>query len=90
MLYLSNNDWLGMPASIWVCLFAFAVAILVLGVTRPGRALYAIGGNVDAARAAGIRTDRVLWTTPIVASIWSIVARFDRPAGERPPEEFAC
>ena len=43
-------------------------AIAVLGFTRSGRALYAIGGNVDAARAAGIRTDRVLWLTLIVAS----------------------
>jgi simple sugar transport system permease protein len=68
MLYLSNTKWLGMPASIWVCLVAFAVAIVVLGFTRPGRALYAVGGNVDAARAAGIRTDRVLWLTLIVAS----------------------
>jgi simple sugar transport system permease protein len=69
MLYLSNTNWLGMPASIWVCLLAFAVAIVVLGFTRPGRALYAIGGNVDAARAAGIRTDRVLWLTLVVASV---------------------
>jgi simple sugar transport system permease protein len=68
MLYLSNTKWLGMPASIWLCLAAFAVAIVLLGFTRPGRALYAIGGNVDAARAAGIRTDRVLWLTLIVAS----------------------
>ncbi|MGC9665376.1 ABC transporter permease [Planosporangium sp. 12N6] len=68
MLYLSTTSWLGMPASIWVCLFAFAVAIVVLGFTRTGRALYAIGGNVDAARAAGIRTDRVLWLTLVVAS----------------------
>lgn len=68
MLYLSNTKWLGVPASIWLCLVAFAVAIVVLGFTRPGRALYAIGGNVDAARAAGIRTDRVLWLTLIAAS----------------------
>jgi simple sugar transport system permease protein len=69
MLYLSNTNWLGMPASIWVCLLAFVVAIVVLGFSRPGRALYAIGGNVDAARAAGIRTDRVLWLTLVVASV---------------------
>ena len=68
MLYLSNTNWLGMPASIWVCLIAFAVAIVVLGFTRAGRSLYAIGGNVDAARAAGVRTDRVLWLALIMAS----------------------
>jgi simple sugar transport system permease protein len=68
MLYLSNAKWLGMPASIWVCLLAFAVAVGVLGFTTRGRALYAIGGNVDAARAAGIRTDRVMWLTLVIAS----------------------
>jgi simple sugar transport system permease protein len=68
MLYLSNTQWVGLPASVWVCLAAFAVAVVVLGFTRQGRALYAIGGNVDAARAAGIRTDRVLWVTLIIAS----------------------
>ncbi len=69
MLYLSNAVWLGMPASVWVTLFAFAVAIVVLGFTTRGRALYAVGGNVDAARAAGIRTDLVLWVTLIIASV---------------------
>jgi len=68
MMYLSNTNWLGLPASIWVCFLAFAIAIVVLGFTRTGRALYAIGGNVDAARAAGIRTDRVLWSALIAAS----------------------
>jgi simple sugar transport system permease protein len=68
MMYLSNTSWVGLPASIWCCLLAFAVAIVVLGYTRTGRALYAIGGNVDAAKAAGIRTDRVLWLTLVAAS----------------------
>jgi simple sugar transport system permease protein len=74
MLYLSNTNWFGLPASIWVCFAVFAVAIVVLGFTRPGRALYAIGGNVDAARAAGIRTDRVLWLTLVVASALAALA----------------
>jgi simple sugar transport system permease protein len=69
MMYLGSAVWFGLPASIWVCMLAFAVGIVVLGYTRAGRALYAIGGNVDAARAAGIRTDRVLWLTLIVASM---------------------
>jgi len=37
--------------------------------TRVGRSLYAIGGNTDAARAAGIRTDRVLWVVLVLASM---------------------
>jgi simple sugar transport system permease protein len=68
-LYLGNAVWLGLPASIWICLVLYAVAILVTGYTRFGRSLYAVGGNADAARAAGIRVDRVLWITLIVAGL---------------------
>jgi simple sugar transport system permease protein len=69
MLYLGTAQWLGMPASVWLCLLLFAVGIVVLGFTSFGRSLYAIGGNVDAARAAGIRTDRVLWIVIVTASL---------------------
>lgn len=69
MLYLGSAVWLGVPASIWVCLILFAAGIVLLGFTSYGRALYAIGGNVDAARAAGIRTGRVLWTALVGAGL---------------------
>ncbi|MET0234024.1 MAG: ABC transporter permease [Kibdelosporangium sp.] len=69
MLYLGSAQWLGMPASVWVCLILFAVGMVVLGFTTFGRSLYAIGGNVDAAKASGIRTDRVLWIVLVTASV---------------------
>lgn len=69
MLYIGTAEWFGMPASVWVCLILFAVGIVVLGFTSFGRSLYAIGGNVDAAKAAGIRTDRVLWIVIVSASL---------------------
>ena len=68
MTYLGTTEWIGLPASVWVSLFLFAVGISVLGFTRVGRSLYAIGGNAAAAKAAGIRVDRVVWCTFIVAS----------------------
>ena len=74
MTYLGSAEWLGVPASVWLSLGLFAAGIVVLGFTRPGRALYAIGGNVDAARAAGIRTDRVLWLTLVVAGMLAALA----------------
>ncbi len=46
----------------------FAGGIVLLGYTRFGRSLYAIGGNPDAAKAAGIRTDRIVWIVLIGAS----------------------
>ncbi|WP_030325949.1 ABC transporter permease [Streptomyces sp. NRRL B-3229] len=69
MLYIGTAEWFGMPASVWVCLILFAVGIVVLGFTSFGRSLYAIGGNVDAAKAAGIRTGRVLWIVIVTASL---------------------
>ncbi|NUT50040.1 MAG: ABC transporter permease [Saccharothrix sp.] len=64
--YLGSATWLGLPAAVWLCALAFAVGIVVLGRFRQGRALYAIGGNVEAAKAAGIRADRVLWTVLVI------------------------
>jgi simple sugar transport system permease protein len=69
MIYLGQNSIAGIPMSVWICVGLFAIAVVVLGYTRWGRSLYAIGGNVDAARAAGIRTDRVLWSVLIIASV---------------------
>jgi len=69
MMYLGTAVWLGVPASIWLCVALFAAGIVLLGYTGFGRSLYAIGGNVDAAKAAGIRTDRVLWIALVGASV---------------------
>ena len=62
MLYLGTAVWLGVPPRSGSASLLFAVGI-VRARLHPASAasLYAIGGNVDAAKAAGIRTDRVLW-----------------------------
>jgi len=57
--YLGAQSLLGIPISVWVTGLIFLLASLFLGYHRVGRALYAIGGNVEAARAAGIRVDRI-------------------------------
>jgi simple sugar transport system permease protein len=72
--YLGTATWAGLPASIWICLLAYAVGIAVLALLRPGRALYAIGGNTDAARAAGIRTGRALWLTLVAGGMLAALA----------------
>jgi len=74
VLYLGNATWLGLPASIWLCALLFAAGIAVLGYLRHGRAVYAIGGNIDAARAAGIRADRVIWAVFMVAGVLAALA----------------
>jgi simple sugar transport system permease protein len=60
---------LGLPLSVWLGAFAFALAAMVLRYHRLGRALYAIGGNAEAARAAGIRVERITWGVYVLASV---------------------
>ncbi|WP_030664196.1 ATPase [Streptomyces rimosus] len=66
---LATSTLLGIPLSVWLAAAAFAVAGLVLKYHRVGRALYAIGGNPAAARAAGIRVERVMLGVFITAGV---------------------
>jgi simple sugar transport system permease protein len=72
--YLGQASWLGVPASVWLCAVLFAVGVVALGWYRHGRSLYAIGGNADAARTAGIRVERVVWIVLILASLLAAFA----------------
>lgn len=71
--YLGNASWLGVPGAVWLCLLLYLLAGLALAYLRHGRALYAIGGNAEAARAAGVRTDRITW---IVLALGGTLAAF--------------
>ncbi|NJC81401.1 ABC transporter permease [Planosporangium mesophilum] len=72
--YAGSAVWGRVPVSVWICAVLFAAGIVALGFLRHGRALYAIGGNVDAARAAGIRTDRVLIVGYVIAGLLAALA----------------
>lgn len=67
LLYLGNARWLGLPAAVWVSAGLFILAGYILRYHRFGRALYAIGGNAEAARAAGIPVDRYIWAVFAIA-----------------------
>ncbi|NUT93957.1 MAG: ABC transporter permease [Saccharothrix sp.] len=73
-LYLGATTWLGLPAAVWICVVLFAAGIFVLGYVRQGRSLYAVGGNKEAARAAGIRVDRVVWAVLIIGGVLAAIA----------------
>ncbi|WP_083958806.1 ABC transporter permease [Herbidospora mongoliensis] len=73
-LYLGSAVWLGLPAAIWITGVLFAIGMFALGYFRGGRALYAIGGNADAAKAAGIRVDRVVLMVFIIGGALAALA----------------
>jgi simple sugar transport system permease protein len=67
--YLGSTSWLGAPAAIWICGLLFLIGGSALAWLRHGRALYAIGGNAEAARTAGIRVDRITWAVLIIGGL---------------------
>jgi simple sugar transport system permease protein len=64
---------LGLPLAVWLAALTFLVAGVILRYHRLGRALYAIGGNAEAARAAGIRVERVTWGVYVLAGVLAAV-----------------
>ncbi|MFD0068560.1 ABC transporter permease [Streptomyces sp. NPDC056637] len=70
---LATTTFLRIPMSVWLAAVAFGVVGLILKYHRIGRALYAIGGNADAARAAGIRVERVMLGVFVVAGVLASV-----------------
>src|SRR5690348_15063133 len=73
-IYLGSQYLLGVPVSVWVTGAIFLLSALFLRYHRVGRAIYAIGGNTEAARAAGIHVDRVRIGVFIVASLLAALA----------------
>jgi ribose/xylose/arabinose/galactoside ABC-type transport system permease subunit len=69
LTYLGSANIMGLPASVIVFLIVAVVVGLVFQYHRYGRALYAVGGNEDAARAAGINVDRIIWSAFIFAGL---------------------
>ena len=72
--YGGSAVWLGIPSSVWICVALYAIAFVLLRYHRFGRAIYAIGGNAEAARAAGIRVERVTAAVFVIASLLAALA----------------
>lgn len=66
---LSKGTPLGLPNMV---IIAIAVALIVyffLNHTRPGRDIYTVGSNPDAAQVAGIRVQRVLFMVYVISGL---------------------
>jgi len=72
--------WLGtgyvgpIPAPIMVYVVVVAAAAVVLGRTSFGRAVYAIGGNENAARLSGLRVDGIKTVVFVIAGVSASLA----------------
>lgn len=64
----------GLPVPILVLVLAALVASFILNRTVVGREMYAVGGNVEAARLAGIRVRKVLVTVFVLSGVYAGMA----------------
>jgi ribose transport system permease protein len=60
---LGAGRWFGVPISLVLLIIAYVVGAVVLSKTVYGRSLYAVGGNPQAARLAGLRVELLKTST---------------------------
>lgn len=71
---LGTSELLGVPTSIVIFFAVFAVGAVVLSKSVFGRSIYAVGGNAEAARLAGIRVDLIRFTTYTITGACAALA----------------
>jgi len=71
---LGRGYWLGIPIPICIMTVIVLVMVLILRKTVFGRRVYAVGSNADAAKASGIRSDRILITVYILSGLLAALA----------------
>ena len=72
--YMGRGILLGIPVPIWIMAFVVAIVFLFLQYTTLGRSIYAIGANPSAAKASGIRVDRILLYAYMLSGLLAALA----------------
>jgi ribose transport system permease protein len=71
---LGSNDFATIKYTIWIFLAVIIVSWFLLSRTAFGRYIYAVGGNPEAARLAGIRVDGVKTTAFVLSGLAAGIA----------------
>jgi len=71
---VGGNEVIGVPIVVVFVLVILWAGTFVLDRTRYGRYLYAIGGNAEAARRAGVKVVLIKWWAFIICSFLAVVA----------------
>lgn len=68
-LYLGSGEIASIPFAVFLLVIIFALFALILKYTKFGLKVYAVGGNEDASREAGIDTKRVTLTVYVISGL---------------------
>jgi ribose transport system permease protein len=66
---VTQQDFLGVQLGVWYLFIIGVIVWYVLEHTPVGRSLFAIGGNAEAARLAGVSVGRITWGSLIVSAL---------------------
>jgi len=67
---IGKMRFLGVPFSVWVMIVSIIIFGFILSKTKFGRSVYAIGGNKDAARLAGLNPQRIVTISFVMMGIF--------------------
>ena len=68
-IQIGKERLLDIPVSVWIMVVALVIFGFILAKTRFGRSIYAIGGNKDAARLAGLNPRRIVLITFVMMGV---------------------
>lgn len=71
---LGRGQALGLPISVWILAATFALGAVVLRRTVYGHYVYAIGGNQEASRLAGLRVNVIKLSTYAIGGLAAAIA----------------
>ena len=77
-IYIRDDFFKSLGSTWWIPLVIFlgisTILLVLMSKTALGRHLYAIGGNEDAARLSGIRTERLKWLAYCIGTVTAAIA----------------
>jgi ribose/xylose/arabinose/galactoside ABC-type transport system permease subunit len=71
---LAQTSLMGIATPIWFMVILTIVAAVWMRYSTTGRAIYAVGGNAEAARLSGINTKRIIMTVFIINGVTAGIA----------------
>ena len=68
-LNIGTAAFIGIPLSVWITVICIVIFGFILAKTKFGRSIYAIGGNKDAARLAGLNPQRIIMISFVLMGV---------------------
>lgn len=71
--FIGNGKILGIPFCLILMLIVYIIIWYVLKYTLYGRSVFAVGGNLQVAKLAGINTDKIRFISHIIAGVTAVM-----------------